>query len=102
MSIKKNYLKTKSVCKVTFRCPKETAASASSVCLVGDFNNWNHKANPMKSLKDGAYTTTIDLQINREYQFKYLIDGSKWSNDGEADKYIPTIYGDSENSVIEI
>ena len=38
MSVQKQYLKTKSVCKVTFNLPKDVARSAGSVYLVGDFN----------------------------------------------------------------
>lgn len=100
MSIQKKYLKTKPVCKVTFRLPKEAAVSASSVFLVGDFNNWDAKKTPMKSLKNGEFKVTVDLELNKEYQFRYYIDNNKWSNDFNADKYVPTIYGDSENSVV--
>jgi len=102
MSIKKNYLKTKPVCKVTFRCSKEAAILASSIYLVGDFNNWDKKQTPMKNLKNGDFTITVDLELNKEYQFRYYIDNKKWSNDYNADKYVPTVYGDSENSVVVI
>lgn len=102
MSIKKNYLKTKPVCKVTFRHPKKAAVSASSIYLVGDFNNWDKKQTPMKNLKNGDFTITVDLELNKEYQFRYYIDNKNWSNDYNADKYVPTVYGDSENSVVVI
>ncbi len=52
MSIKKQYLKKRNVCKVTFRlAKKETATKASTFHLVGDFNNWDEKSHPMKKLK---------------------------------------------------
>ena len=51
MSFKKQYLKKKSVCKVTFTVPKQLAAFASTVHLVGDFNDWNKSITPMKRLK---------------------------------------------------
>lgn len=102
MSIKKQYPKDKSVCKVTFSLPKKAAASAKKVHLVGEFNNWDQKAMPMKKLKNGSFSITLELETGREYQFRYLIDGTKWENDWEANKYVPTQFGDSENSVVVV
>ncbi len=100
MSIRKQYLKSKPVCKVTFRLPGEAAASAESANIVGEFNGWNIYATPMRRLKNGSFTVTIDLEPNREYQFRYLLDDETWENDGEADKYVSHPYGDGENSVV--
>jgi 1,4-alpha-glucan branching enzyme len=100
VGIKKEYLKTKDVCRVTFRLPKVAAPSAKSVYIVGDFNNWNIHANPMKKLKDGDFTIKIELKPESEYQFRYLIDDLKWENDWNADKYVKNPYGDSDNSVV--
>ncbi len=102
MSIKKQYLKSKPVCKVTFRVPKPASVTARKVCVVGEFNGWNVKANPMKSLKNGEFTATIDLETEREYQFRYLINETVWENDGGADKFISSTYGNCENSVVII
>lgn len=102
MSIKKQYLKSKPICKVTFRMPKEAANSAEKAHVVGEFNNWDVHATPMKKLKNGAFTVTVDLEQEREYQFRYLVDETKWENDWHADKYVPTSYGDSDNSVVVI
>jgi hypothetical protein len=44
----------------------------------------------------------LNLEIGREYQFRYLVDDKEWENDMEADKFVPTPYGDSENSVIVV
>jgi hypothetical protein len=54
----------------------------------------------MKKLKSGAFTTTLDLEPGREYQFRYLLDEKIWGNERDADKSVPTPYGDSENSII--
>jgi 1,4-alpha-glucan branching enzyme len=94
MSIKKQYLKSKPVCKVTFRLPGEAAESAESA------NDWNIYATPMRKLKNGSFVVTLDLEPNREYQFRYLLDDETWENDGEADKYVSHPYGDGENSVV--
>ena len=101
MSLKKQYLKSKPVCKVTFLMNKEIAAGASKVELLGEFNNWN-TAEPvnMKKLKDGSFKVIIDLPSEKEYQFKYLLDGEKWINDENADKYVNNGIDAEENSVL--
>ena len=100
MSIKKQYLKTKAICKVTFRLPKEAVNSAQKVNIVGDFNNWDNNATEMKRLKNNSYTVTLDLEKGHEYQYRYLIDGVKWENDWDADKYVTSQIADCENSVV--
>ena len=99
MSIKKQYLKSKPLCKVTFSLPKEAANAAKKVTVVGEFNDWNVKALPMKKLKDGSFKVTQDLSVGQEYQFKYLLDGEVWENDSSADKYVTNDFT-TENSVI--
>jgi 1,4-alpha-glucan branching enzyme len=101
LQIMKQYLRSRDLCKVTFRLPKEAAPEAGSVCLVGEFNGWDFTANPMKRLRSGDFTTTLELAPGREYQFRYLIDESVWENDWHADKYEKGPYG-SDNSVIVI
>ena len=100
--IKKEYLKTKNVCKVAFRLPGSAALAAKSVHVVGEFNNWAIHANPMKKLKCGDYTITLELEPGREYQFRYLIDESMWENDHHADRYVKSPYGDCDNSVVVV
>ncbi len=94
------FLEAKEVRRITFRLPKVAATDSKSVCIVGDFNNWNIHANPMKKLKNGDYAIKLDLKPEREYQYRYFIDESKWENDWNADKYIRSLYGDSDNSVV--
>jgi 1,4-alpha-glucan branching enzyme len=95
--LKKQYVKAKAVCKVTFEVPREVGAA--SVFLVGDFNEWSETATPMKKLKDGRFTVTLELPSHREYQFRYLINGAVWDNDWQADQYAANPYG-GENSVV--
>lgn len=94
--IKKQFFKSK--CKVTFEMPKGTAEK--SVAVVGDFNDWDQTAAPMKQLKSGVWKTTIDLQKDDSYQFRYVVDGDSWINDGDADSYVTNDTGD-ENCVVE-
>jgi 1,4-alpha-glucan branching enzyme len=102
MSIQKQYLKTKPLCKVTFSIPKDMAGSAEDVFLVGEFNNWDINAHPMKRGKDGNFNITLNLEKGREYQFRYLLGSNVWENDDCADNYVCTPYGDCDNSVVVI
>jgi hypothetical protein len=96
---KKQHLK-KGECKVTFRLPKEAVQDAKSVTIAGDFNEWDTTATPMTQLKDGSFQITMNLPAEREYRFRYLIDGTRWENDWCADKYIPNDYGADDSVVI--
>ena len=102
MSFKKLYLKSKPVCKVTFNLTKEEANSADSVKLVGDFNDWDVKATPMKKLKNGSFSTVVDLKKDNKYQFRYLLDDKDWTNDADADEYAPSSVSYDENSVVAV
>jgi len=102
MSLKKRFLKGRPVCKVTFNIPQEAVDEAQTVHVFGEFNNWDVYATPMKRLKDGSFTVTVDLDQGAEYQFRYLIDETIWENDWNADKYVPSHYGNCENSVVVV
>ena len=103
MGLQKRFLKSKPVSKVTFRLSREATTDATSVNLVGEFNNWNKNTLPMTRLKSGEFKVTVDLPIGREYRFRYLInrpEGRSWENDWEADKYVPCNFTGVENSVL--
>ena len=102
MAFKKQYLKSKAVCKVTFKLSKEQAHAADSVRLVGDFNSWDQASTPMKKLKNGDFTATVNLAKDSEYQFRYLLDDKAWENDWEADAYIPSSMSSADNSVVQV
>lgn len=100
MSTIKKYLKSKPVCKVTFKVPKACVENAEKVALVGEFNNWNTNAFQMDRLKDGSFKTTIDLEVGKSYAYRYLIDNVIWENDWDADKYVNNGISAEDNSVV--
>lgn len=102
MAFKKLYLKSKPVCKVTFKLSKNEAKSADSVSIVGDFNNWDGKAAPMKKLKNGSFSAALDLPVDKDYQFRYLLNQTAYENDSHADAYVMSPVSTDENSVIRI
>jgi 1,4-alpha-glucan branching enzyme len=98
MSITKQYLKTKPVCKVTFTVPAE---EAKKVAVVGDFNDWSPKKSELKRLKNGTFKGTFELPKESTYEFKYLVDGN-FVNEPEADRFQWNDYAGSENAVLEL
>jgi 1,4-alpha-glucan branching enzyme len=97
--IKKQYLKNRPICKVTFQLPADV--QAENVAVVGDFNGWDMVANEMEQLKDGRFKTIIELDKDAEYEFRYLLNGSEWVNEEEADKYVTNPFF-TENSVVAV
>jgi 1,4-alpha-glucan branching enzyme len=102
MSLKKMYYKNKKFCKVTFSLPKEMVGTGRVVYVLGDFNAWNPQADQMQPDKNGSFTKSLDLMIEQSYEFRYLIDNQIWKNEVEADRFAPSPYADSENSVVMV
>jgi 1,4-alpha-glucan branching enzyme len=94
--ITKQFTPKKTVCKATFTVPADKATK--SVALLGDFNNWDPQADLLKKKKD-AWETTVRLDANAEYKFRYLIDDAIWENDESADAYVTNEFG-TEDSVV--
>lgn len=100
MSLKKQFLKSKPVCKVTFNLSKKAVDNVQEVKVIGEFNDWNvENGIQMKAMKNGSFKAVVELETGREYQFRYLVNGEVWTNDQEADKYVPTPFG-VENCVV--
>lgn len=102
MSIKKQFLKSKPVCKVTFSVDAGLAEGAKEVAILGEFNAWDPTVHAMRKLKDGSFTKTIELEVGHDYQFRYLVDGKRWINDDQADKYVHSGVAAEQNSVITL
>ena len=98
MSIKKQFIKTKPVCKVTFSIE---AKDASAVSVVGDFNSWNPKYGELSKLKNGTFKATFDLPKDASYEFKYLVDND-YVNDPEADSFVFNEFANAENGVLAL
>ena len=96
MSIKKQFVKTKPVCKVTFSVAAKTASQAS---VVGDFNNWNVAEGALSKLKNGTFKGVFDVTKDAAYEFKYVIDGV-FVNEPEADSFKWNAFAGNENGVL--
>ena len=83
--------------RVTFILPAEK--EIESVHIVDDFNAWNPEANPLIRNRTGTWQATLDLEPNREFQFRYLVNQSIWRDDDASDGDADNPYG-SHNSVV--
>ncbi len=102
--MKKVYSKNKPTCKVTFSLPKEAVQDANSVAVLGDFNDWN-ESHPLalEKSKDGSFKKTMELEVGKTYEFRYLIDNDRWENDWNADDYVASKFiQDVHNSVVSL
>lgn len=69
--------------------------------ILGDFNQWSwEKGFQMKPGKS-EFSTVVELEAGKDYQFRYLIDNHIWENDWKADRYVPAAFG-AYNSVITL
>ncbi|MEO5358932.1 MAG: isoamylase early set domain-containing protein [Nitrospirota bacterium] len=93
---KKLYIEDTNICRVTFTLQKEAAPNAVTVAIAGDFNAWNTSSHMMRQSRNGNFTITIDLDADKDYQFKYIVDGRRWENDWNADRY------EADNSVVVV
>ncbi|MCW2118657.1 isoamylase early set domain-containing protein [Flavobacterium sp. 7A] len=98
MSIKKQFIKSKPVCKVTFSVEAKEATNAS---VVGDFNNWSVEDGVLNKLKNGTFKGVFELAKDASYEFKYVIDG-EYVNDNEADSLKWNEFAGTQNGVLEV
>ncbi len=113
-------MRTKTVRKTTAKKPAAKAASkrtakkpaakavvftvhaekGKTVCLAGDFNDWNPTAKKMAfKARAGVYTASVRLAPGT-YQYKFVIDGA-WCADPENVNAVPNDQG-TFNSLITV
>ena len=57
---------------------------ASSVSLVGDFNDWDLRATPLRAVsRDGTWTVSLPLAQGR-HVYAFVVDGEEWVADPAA------------------
>ena len=56
----------------------------------------------LKKLKSGEFKIDLDLEVGKDYQYRYLIDDKIWENDWQADDYIQVPEFSAENSVVTL
>lgn len=84
--------------KVRIRFSLPAAIWADTICLVGDFNNWDSTITPLK-LDDTAWSVTLELEAGQFYHYRYLVNGTEWMNDWRPDHHAP-VERDMDDSVV--
>ena len=75
------------------------APQASSVALVGDFNDWDPARAPMQTAQ-GVWATTVPLPPGR-YRYAFLVNGVEWRADPAAPRARDDEFG-TPSSVITV
>ena len=77
------------------------APQASSVALVGDFNDWDPARSPMRTAQGaGVWQTVVELRPGR-YRYAFLVNGVEWRADPAAPKSFDDEFG-SPSSVVTV
>ncbi len=77
------------------------APGASEVALVGDFNDWDPGATPLRRAdRGGVWVVDVPLAPGR-HEYGFLIDGSEWRPDPAAPRGGENEYG-PPNSVVTV
>ena len=78
-----------------------SAPGASTVAVVGDFNEWQDQAHRLSDDDhDGVWTITFDLAPGR-YEYAFVVDGSRWIADPRAVRYRPDGFG-GRNALLDL
>lgn len=83
---------------VLFTLPAEV--QATSVALCGEFNGWSADGIRLQRGGDGCWQATVPLPPGRSYRFRYLLDGARWENAWQADRYVPNPFGGTDSVVV--
>jgi len=75
------------VVRVTFVLPEDEPPGAVSV--VGDFNDWDPHAHPLRPRGNGTRSAVVKLPAGRTLRFRYLAEGGLWFDDDTAEKQEP-------------
>ena len=84
---------------MTFDLPAEAQAKTAALC--GEFNDWDKTSHELKRRKQGNFSITLTLEAGKEYRFRFWVDGERWENDWNPDKYVPNEFG-TEDSVVVV
>ena len=68
----KRYSAKNVVKPVSFICLEPQARQVS---VIGDFNNWNPQAHPMRRMPDGAWRLEVPLS-HGHHQYLFVVDGA--------------------------
>jgi 1,4-alpha-glucan branching enzyme len=69
--------------RVTFVLP--ATEPAGPVSVVGDFNDWNPYAHPLRKRAGGVRSAVVTIPAGATLRFRYLAEGGIWFDDETAE-----------------
>lgn len=72
----------------------------SAVALVGDFNDWDPRATPLRPAADSLWSVVVPLRPGR-YRYTFVVDGTQWRRDPSAPRALEDDFG-TPTSVITV
>ena len=76
------------------------APQATSVAVVGDFNDWDPAASLLARAADGTWTIDLSLPAG-SHRYAFVIDGTRWTPDPTATATLVDDFG-AGNSMVTI
>jgi hypothetical protein len=76
------------------------APRATSVAVVGDFNDWDPQASRLRSGRNGTWTLELALPPG-SHRYAFVVDGTHWLPDPASGATIADDFGDG-NSIVTI
>src|SRR6266540_3654163 len=67
--------------------------TAQTVFLTGDFNGWNDRQIQLSRDQQGLWRTEMTTPPAGHYQYKFVVDGSRWLEDPSNGMKLPDNYG---------
>ncbi|MFA9429310.1 isoamylase early set domain-containing protein [Egicoccus sp. AB-alg2] len=83
--------------KVTFALPADTPPTS----VVGDFNDWDPYATPMRRRSNGTRSAVVEVPAGTSLRFRYLADGGQWLTEPDAEQ-ITGAYADAPDAVLSV
>ena len=75
------------------------APHAASVALVGDFNDWDPKATPLRAASTGGvWSVEVPIQPGR-HLYAFVVDGAVWRPDPAAPQATGEDYGEPNSAL---
>lgn len=87
--IKTTKLRSEDMVRVTFTLP--AAEPAGAVSVVGDFNDWDPFAHPLRLRSNQTRSASVTVPAGSTLRFRYLAEGGRWFDD----ESLPAVGGDS-------
>jgi 1,4-alpha-glucan branching enzyme len=70
--------------RVTFTLP--AGEPAGPVSVVGDFNEWNPFAHPLRKRANSIRSASVTVPPGSTLRFRYLAEGGVWFDDESVDE----------------